>query len=164
VVGVRGRESAWGSGRRKTFYSGGRAGLARVRRPLRVHRRRFLYRSRARQAADRSAGPVSHGRRHIATSFTRRQTTTCPPPPLTTTTPTPTTPTSTRHTRSPNGNGLNKRGHHRCYSAAYTSSRVFFGRISAAHRNRSTAHVLQGRTHLVVSRGVREDRARAVRH
>jgi len=29
---------------------------------------------------------------------------------------------------------------------------------------RSTAHVLQGRYHLVVSRGIREDRARAVRH
>lgn len=105
VVGGWGCEKCVGSGRRKTFYRGGCAGLARVRRPLRVHRRRFLYRSRARQAADRSAGPVSHGRRHIATSFTRRQTATCPPPPLTTTQ-TSTTPSPNRHTRSPHGNGL----------------------------------------------------------
>jgi len=164
-----GVKSAWGSGRRKTFYSGGRAGLARVRRPLRVHRRRFLYRSRARQAADRSAGPVSHGRRHIATSFTRRQTATCPPPPLTTT-PTPTTPSPTRHTRSPNGNGL-KTEQARTPSLLLRRLHVvtIYRRISvrtdaAAYRKRSTAHVLQGRYHLVVSRGIREDRARAVRH
>lgn len=162
-------KSAWGSGRRKTFYSGGRAGLPRVRRPLRVHRRRFLYRSRSRQAADRSAGPVSHGRRHIATSFTRRQTATFPPPPLTNTQ-TPTTPSPTRHTRSPNGNGL-KTEQARTPSLLFRRLHVVtvYGRIAvgtdaAAYREGSTAHVLQGRYHLVVSRGIREDRARAVRH
>jgi len=160
VDGVAGGvKSAWGSGSRKTFYGCGRAGLARVRRPLRVHRRRFLYRSRARQAADRSAGPVSHGRRHIATSFTRRQTTTCPPPPLKT------TPTRLQWTENRTSSdtiaAIPTRRH---------GLRTVFRRDGLRRRRRSTpSEVHRARPpgtnpFIVVSRGVREYRARAVRH
>jgi len=158
-----------GQGGRTTFYGGGRAGLARVRRPLRVHRRRFLYRSRARQAADRSAGPVSHGRRHIATSFTRRQTATCPPPLWTATYRL----RRLRRLRLGLGNGLKTEraetpsllSRRRRLHVVTVYGRIAVGTDAAAHRERCTAHVLQGRTHLVVSGfGVREGRARAVRH